>query len=68
MDTSDQATFYEEQTRTLALAAQHARPVIDYVSTICTGCSYLERDGVSGKDCDGWADCLVDFQRRNRGA
>lgn len=37
----------------------------DTESAICTGCSYATK-AAWGKTCDGWRECLQDYDRRTK--
>lgn len=65
MDDIEHAQEREQKDRALCLAVARNQPVRDYVSEVCTGCDYA-KGGNRGPPCDGWRECLVDLQRRER--
>lgn len=67
MDDMDRAQAREEQDRRLALQAVHLRPARDIEADVCRGCDYATPQS-RGKQCDTWADCLADLDRRERRA
>lgn len=65
MDEIDRAQAQEEMAREHALAAARNFPVRDLEADVCSGCSYVTETNC-GKRCDGWRECLVDLQVRER--
>ncbi len=65
MDIYDRATEQEEKQRNIAIAVARAKPARDYEAEICNGCSYATKSNW-GKNCEAYAECLIDLQRRER--
>ena len=68
-DFADHAQHQEEMARerSLAFARQQSAKTLarDIHGELCTGCSYATRTNF-GKQCEAWAECLADLQKRER--
>lgn len=65
MDDIERGQEREQSDRAICLAIARNQPVRDYAGELCTGCDYATKSNF-GRNCEAWAECLIDLQRRER--